>query len=72
VTERDTPLWSGRFSNPPALEAEELGRSLAFDVRLAPQDVEVGVAHVRSLEDAGLLTADEAAQLEKALREVGD
>ena len=72
MTDRDAPLWSGRFSTPPAPEAEALGRSLAFDVRLAPQDVEVSIAHARSLEDAGLLTADEAARLEKTLREVGD
>jgi argininosuccinate lyase len=67
----DTPLWSGRFAKPPAPEAEALGRSLGFDVRLAPQDVEASVAHVRALEDAGLITSDEAGQLEKALREVG-
>jgi argininosuccinate lyase len=72
VTERETPLWSGRFTTPPAPEAAELGRSLSFDVRLAPYDVEAGVAHVRALEDAGLLTAAEAGQIEKALREVGD
>ncbi|HLA92711.1 MAG TPA: argininosuccinate lyase [Actinomycetota bacterium] len=67
----DTPLWSGRFAKPPAPEAEALDRSLGFDVRLAPQDVEASVAHVRALEDAGLVTAEEAGQLEKALREVG-
>ena len=67
----DGPLWSGRFAKPPAPEAEALGRSLGFDVRLAPQDVEASVAHVRALEDAGLVTADEAGQLEKVLREVG-
>lgn len=72
VTERETPLWSGRFTRPPAPEAAELGRSLSFDVRLAPYDVDAGVAHVRALEDAGLLTAAEAGQIEKALREVGD
>ncbi|MGH3112800.1 MAG: lyase family protein, partial [Gaiellaceae bacterium] len=72
VTERETPLWSGRFTRPPAPEAAELGRSLSFDVRLAPYDVEAGVAHVRALEDAGLLTAAEAGQIEKALRVVGD
>ena len=72
MTERDTPLWAGRFSSPPAPEAAALGRSLGFDVRLAPQDVEVSIAHARSLEDAGLLTADEAAQLEKTLRDIGD
>jgi argininosuccinate lyase len=67
----DEPLWSGRFTKPPAPEAQALGRSLGFDVRLAPQDVEASVAHVRALEDAGLVTAEEAGQLEKALREVG-
>jgi argininosuccinate lyase len=65
------PLWSGRFSKPPAPEAAALGRSLSFDVRLAPQDVESSVAHVRALEDAGLLDAGEAGMLEKALRDVG-
>lgn len=72
MTERDEPLWAGRFVKPPAPEAEALGRSLAFDVRLAPQDVEAGVAHVRALEDAGLVTAGEAGQLEKALRAVAE
>ncbi|MGH2672217.1 MAG: argininosuccinate lyase [Actinomycetota bacterium] len=72
MTEREAPLWAGRFSSPPAPEAAALGRSLAFDVRLASQDVEVSIAHARSLEDAGLLGADEAAQLEKTLRDVGD
>ena len=67
----DAPLWSGRFAKPPAPEAVALGRSLGFDVRLAPQDVEASVAHVRALEDEGLVTVDEAGQLEKALREVG-
>jgi len=68
----DGPLWGGRFAKPPAPEAEAVSRSLSFDVRLAPQDVEASVAHVRALEDAGLLTGDEAAALEKALREVGE
>jgi argininosuccinate lyase len=71
VSKRGEPLWAARFASPPAPEAEALGRSLGFDLRLAPQDVEASAAHVRGLEDAGLLTADEAAQLEKALREIG-
>jgi argininosuccinate lyase len=71
VTEDARPLWAGRFSAGPAPEAAALGRSLGFDLRLAPQDIEASVAHVRALEDAGLLEADEAGRLEKALREVG-
>jgi argininosuccinate lyase len=65
------PLWAGRFVTLPAPEAHALGRSLLFDERLASQDVEVGIAHVRSLQDAGLLTAAEAGALEEALADVG-
>lgn len=68
----DARLWSGRFSRPPAAEAEALGRSIGFDVRLAPYDVRAGIAHVLGLRDAGLLTADEAAALQDALGRVGD
>ena len=64
------PLWAGRFSKPPAEAAEALGASLHFDARLAEVDIASSVAHVRALEDAGLLTEDEADQLEKALLEL--
>jgi argininosuccinate lyase len=67
----DAPLWSGRFSKPPAPEAEALGRSLAFDVRLAPYEVRAGVAHALALRDTGLLAADEASALAGALEAVG-
>jgi len=72
VTDGSTPLWAGRFSTPPAAEAHALGRSLHFDVRLASVDVDASIAHVRALQDAGLLDADEAATLEEALAAVGD
>jgi argininosuccinate lyase len=71
-TEADEPLWGGRFDTAPALEARVLSRGLSVDVRLAPQDVESSVAHVRALEDAGLLSPSETAALEKALHEVGE
>jgi argininosuccinate lyase len=74
VTDDQIPdaLWAGRFSTPPAPEAHALGRSLHFDVRLASQDVEAGIAHVRALQDAGLLTPAEASALEEGLAEVGN
>ena len=71
-TEADEPLWGGRFDTAPAPEAAALSRSLSIDIRLAPQDIESSVAHVRALEDARLLSSGEAAALEKALREVGE
>ena len=72
MTDGSSPLWAGRFSTPPAAEAHALGRSLHFDVRLASVDVDASIAHVRALQDAGLLDADEAAALEEALAAVGD
>jgi argininosuccinate lyase len=65
-------LWAGRFSKPPAPEAHALGRSIHFDRRLATHDVEASIAHVRALQDAGLLEAAEASALEQALGEVGE
>lgn len=64
-------LWSGRFSKSPAPQAHALGRSIQFDIRLASQDVEASIAHVRALEDAKLLTSEEAAELEGALAAIG-
>jgi argininosuccinate lyase len=73
MNDRDpaAPLWAGRFSKPPAPEAHALGRSVAFDVRLAAQDVEASTAHVAALSEAGLLTGDEAQALAVALEDVG-
>ena len=51
------PLWAGRFSSSPAPEAHALGRSVQYDERLAAHDVDVSIAHVHGLEDAGLLTS---------------
>jgi argininosuccinate lyase len=65
------PLWAGRFGSGPAPEAAALGRSIAFDVRLAPYDVAAGVAHVATLRDAGLLDERDAERLTAALEEVG-
>jgi argininosuccinate lyase len=67
----DAPLWGGRFSKSPAPEAQALGRSIGFDVRLAAQDVDASIAHVRGLQDAGLLNQEEATQLEDALAAIG-
>ena len=64
------PLWSGRFSARPAPEAHALGRSLHYDMRLAPHDVEASIAHIGALRSAGLLDAAEAARLTETLREV--
>jgi len=72
VSEDAGPLWAGRFSTPPAPEAEALGRSLEVDERLVSEDAQAGAAHVAALRDAGLLTTEEAERLEAALDQVRD
>ena len=67
-----SPLWAGRFTSPPAPEAHALGRSLGFDRRLAGADVRASIAHVRALQDAGLLAASDADALTAALVEIGE
>ncbi|HEY6566188.1 MAG TPA: argininosuccinate lyase, partial [Actinomycetota bacterium] len=70
-TGSDSPLWAGRFSTPPAPEAQALGRSLDYDLRLAAHDVAASIAHVEALLGAGLLDDDEARRLVESLTEVG-
>ena len=60
-------LWHGRFEGGPAEELLAYTVSLPFDQRLAPDDVAGSRAHVRGLERAGILTADEAASVLGAL-----
>ena len=66
-----SPLWGGRFSGAPAPVAAALGRSIAFDRRLAPYDVAASIAHAEALRDAGLRTDADVDRLAGALREVG-
>jgi argininosuccinate lyase len=70
MTDASGELWAGRFSTPPALEAQVLGRSLEVDERLVFEDVAAGIAHVGALADAGLLSDDEARRLTDALEQV--
>jgi len=67
-----TSLWGGRFADGPAPELAELSRSTHFDWVLAPYDIAGSRAHARALHTAGLLTDDEAAQMDAALAALAD
>lgn len=60
-------LWGGRFSGDPAEALAALSVSTHFDWRLAPQDIAGSLAHAKALAQAGLLSAEELAQMEAAL-----
>lgn len=65
-----TRLWGGRFTDGPADAMAALSRSVHFDWRLAPYDIEQTSAHARVLRQAGLLSDDEFQIVESALDEL--
>jgi argininosuccinate lyase len=68
MSERDArPLWHGRFGDGPADELLTFTSSLAFDRRLAGDDIAGSRAHVGMLARVGLLTDDEADAVKSAL-----
>src|SRR5204863_9716830 len=61
------PLWKGRIEGAPDPAFFAFQRSLPYDARLLPQDLQVNAAWARALGRAGLLPKDEVEQLETAL-----
>src|SRR5215831_70674 len=60
-------LWSGRFDTDPDAAAFEFGASFRFDRRLFEDDVTGSIAWARAIARAGVLSPDEARQIESAL-----
>src|SRR5436305_949294 len=56
-------LWGGRFESGPGEVFERFGNSLAFDRRLIDCDIRGSQAFARALEQVGILTAEERAQI---------
>jgi len=67
-----TRLWGGRFASGPSDAMAAISASVHFDWRLAPFDISQSRAHARQLAAAGLLTADEAAQVDAALNQLAE
>jgi argininosuccinate lyase len=64
-------LWTGRIEGEMDRGAAALNASLAFDRRLAPQDVRGSIAWTHALKKIGILTAAEARQIEDGLKRIG-
>jgi argininosuccinate lyase len=63
-------LWGGRFSEGLDAVAAEYNASLSFDWRLAQVDIRGSQAWAGALAAAGVLTAEEAAQIQAGLEQV--
>jgi argininosuccinate lyase len=67
---RSSHLWSGRFDTAPDAEVFEFGTSFAFDRRLFEDDVTGSIAWARALARLGVLTPDEAREIDRALTDL--
>ncbi len=63
-------MWGGRFEAKPAEIMEEINASIGFDQRLYAEDIRASMAHARMLGACGILTPEEAAEIEKGLEAV--
>lgn len=63
-------LWKGRFAKAASSTAEEFNASIQFDQRLYKQDITGSIAHGKMLAKQGIMTGEEAAQIEKALLQI--
>jgi argininosuccinate lyase len=66
------PLWGGRFAAGPAEVMERINASVAFDRRLAAQDIEASKAHAAMLARQGILAADDAEAIRAGLDRIAE
>ena len=60
-------MWGGRFDGGPAAVMREINASIAVDKRLWREDIAASKAHAAMLGAQGILTADEAAEIQSGL-----
>ena len=60
-------LWGGRFDSAPADAMAALSRSVHFDWRLAPYEIEVNLIHLKNLVDQGVVSEENGKKIESAL-----
>ena len=63
-------MWSGRFDSPPSDLLKEINASIAFDKRLYAEDIEASRAHAQMLASCGIISAADAAAIDRGLTEV--
>ncbi|MEP6941404.1 MAG: argininosuccinate lyase [Betaproteobacteria bacterium] len=64
--------WSGRFSEPVAELVKLYTASVDFDRKLADADIAASLAHARMLAATGILTAADAADIERGMAAIRD
>jgi argininosuccinate lyase len=65
-------MWGGRFAGGPAAIMREINASIAVDKRLWRQDIAASKAHAAMLAKQGILSAEDAAAIDRGLDQVGE
>ena len=60
-------LWGGRFNQSPAQSMRDLSRSVHFDWRLAPYEIEVNLVHLNNLIKQKIVSKSDGEILQKGL-----
>jgi len=63
-------LWGGRFQEPTDAFVERLNASVAFDQRLAGEDIDGSIAHAQMLAKQGVLSPDDARSILSGLEDI--
>ncbi len=63
-------MWGGRFERGPADIMEEINASIAFDKRLAQEDLAGSRAHAAMLADTGIITREDADAIVRGLDQI--
>ena len=63
-------LWGGRFDQSPAQSMRDLSRSVHFDWRLAPYEIEVNLVHLHNLIKQKIISKSDGQTLETGLLEL--
>ncbi len=62
--------WSGRFSEPVSERVKRYTASIPFDWRLAPFDIQGSLAHAAMLQEIGVLSGEDLADIRRGLGEI--
>ena len=63
-------IWGGRFDGGVAAVMERINASISFDREMYRQDIAGSRAHAAMLVDAGIITAEDGAAIEKGLTQI--
>ena len=62
--------WSGRFNEPVSELVKQYTGSIGFDQRLARWDIQGSLAHAQMLHEAGVLSAEDLAAIQRGMAEI--